>query len=147
MLERPTGGSAVSQLDLGSRLGAGQPVRRLMPWSRCKVTVAVTFPWLPTICRTGRDTSVRPSGAPLLLVAALWFCFGELPSIILLRNVVPDTLPSSGQAGPIRWVLPGFLTLGSGSWCCHSPSNASSTTSPSAELLLPFQDLPQRVPP
>lgn len=139
MLERPTGCSVVSQLHLGSRLGAGQPVRRLMPWSRCKVTVAVTLPWIPTICRRGRDTSVRPSGAPLLLVAALWFCFGELPSINLLRSVVPDTLPSSGQAGPIRWVLPGFLTLGSGSWCCHSPSNASSTTSPSAELLTPYR--------
>lgn len=85
-----------------------------------------------------RHLSATVRGPPPL-VAALWFSFGELPSVILLRSVVPDTLPSSGQAGPIRWVLPGFLTLGSGSWCCPSPSNASSTTSPSAELLTPYR--------
>ena len=52
-----------------------------------------------------------PPGAPLPLGAALVFCSGELPSIILLGSVVPLML---GQAGPIGLAPPGLGALGGG---------------------------------
>lgn len=108
-LERPAGCSGVSGLDLGRAAGqeVGTTVQTQGDGSH-DVSLGARH-----LQGGSRRLSVPP-GAPLPLGAALEFCSGEVPSIILLGSVVPLML---GQAGPIRLVPPGLGALGGGGWC------------------------------